>query len=154
MPHIYPRSCKWALAGFKVSMQLFEEASHGRVLKEDQFGLTNHDLLVPVADMICKICSILRSPGPQDIYGLGRLADFNDRPFRFEDHAVVSLQHGAVRKRDRKLQPAVGPATAVPIPPFVPGESERVSEVAVIFGTDISRPDDFFDDRHAVQKRK
>jgi hypothetical protein len=82
---------------------LIEETPHGRVLKEDELGFTDHDFLMPIADMIGIICPFLRSLRLHDIYGFRRFLDSHDCSLRLEDHAVASLQDRAARKRNAEL---------------------------------------------------
>src|SRR2546422_5925754 len=109
---------------------------------------------MPVADMIGIVRPILRSLRPHDIHGFWSLLDSNDCPLGLEDHAVAFLQDRACRKGNGELQSRVGPASSMSLSPFVPDERKSFRPIAVIAGANVGSVNDFFDNSHAILKKK
>ena len=145
---------KWAFGGLKRNMQLFEQAAHGRVLQKDQFRRANHDLLVPVADVVGVKRPLLWSMWPDNIYGLRCLPDSDDGPLRFQNHAIAFLQDGPARKRDGELQSGIGPPLSMALTTVLPPEREGVTTVFVIPGVHIGRVHQLFNNGHDILKKE
>ena len=77
---------KRTFARFKMDMQLFKQTSYGGILQEDEFVFADHDMLMPITNVIGVIRPFLRRFWPHDVHGLRRFTNPDDRPLRTENH--------------------------------------------------------------------
>src|SRR5947207_9913461 len=72
---------KRPLIVFKMDAQLFEQAAYSGILKENEFRVSDHDLLMPITNVICIVGPFLRSLRPNDVDSLRRLLNLDDCSF-------------------------------------------------------------------------
>src|SRR5262249_37180669 len=146
--------CERALPCLKVNMQLFEQTTHSRVLKEYEFCFADHDLLMPIPHMVCIVRPLLRRFRPHDVHSFKLLLHLDDCLLPREDEIVTGLQDGSRGKGYGDLQARVGAALPMPLAAFLPHERECIPPVVVVLSADFGGGVNLFNDGHRVTTKK